>query len=209
MTINEKKPAFTLIEILLAMGIIGVSVIALLALLGQTLPAVRDVVDKTIADNALGKVDAYIQRDAIYDRRGNRETDPLTGEDLGNSFEEVFDWVDPSVALYTDIFAYNITPESTEEQDSFEKPMYYLEIVTQSERVMQDHFDEGRIAGPVFLFRLTRSTMLDDNNWDVDKMTFIPLFVRVFSLENPEDIPDDDTTAQRDVLYRYTTARQR
>ena len=58
---RDKKNAFSLIEVVLAVGIFSLALIALLGLLGSTQQSVNNVVEQTRGISVMSKVNAYLQ----------------------------------------------------------------------------------------------------------------------------------------------------
>ena len=78
--LNEKRGGFSLIEVILAMGVFTLAIVALIGLLAPTLSSVNDIVQSNRAISAVGKINGYFEN---YRPRANNET----------AFDEIYDWV--------------------------------------------------------------------------------------------------------------------
>lgn len=61
------KGGFSLVEVVLAVGVIALAVVALIGLFGPTMGSVKQVVDSNFATAAISRVNAYIQNELTYD----------------------------------------------------------------------------------------------------------------------------------------------
>lgn len=76
-----ERRAFSLMEVVLAVGVISIAVVALLGLLAPTVSSVRHIVDKDKALRLDGIVRSYIEEDLDYSGAGSISTG-LSGGDM-------------------------------------------------------------------------------------------------------------------------------
>ncbi len=196
---SPENKAFTLVEVVLAIGVIAIAVVALLGLMVPTLSSVRNVIDTSQATAAMSKFNAYLDND----------------EDLG--FNELFD----IVTAEGDYYVYEVVRDGggTEiriTDNKAEADADYRAGIAGT----------GGIVGPVFRFLLSRSSMWDVepvegeepvSKWDeIDQEAYFPIYVRVLIVQ-PELIGGQwqfPGTASSDYIDRhqilsYTTAKLR
>lgn len=77
---RTKKGGFSLIEVILAMGVFTLAIVALVGLLAPTLSSVNDIVQSNRAISAVGKINGYFEN---YRPRSPTET----------AFDEIYEWV--------------------------------------------------------------------------------------------------------------------
>lgn len=190
---NTHRRAFTLVEVVLAIGVISIAVVALLGLMIPTLSQVRNVIDTSQATAAMSKFNAYIDNEI--------------------SFTDLLDVVNEE----GDYYVYEIVRDEggTEiiiTSDRAEVDMDYRAGIAGT----------GGIVGPVFRFLLSRSAMWEDagdgaSNWDnIDQQAYYPIFIRVLIVQ-PELIggqwqftgSTDPEFIERNQILSYTTAKLR
>lgn len=190
---NSSPKAFTLVEVVLAIGVIAIAVVALLGLMIPTLSQVRNVIDTSQATAAMSKFNAYIDNDVSF-----AELLPIVNAGGDYYVYEVVSTLGGTEIVITD---------NRSEVDSD----YRAGIA-----------GTGGIVGPVFRFLLSRSAMweFDEDgvsNWDnIDEQAYFPIFVRVLIVQ-PEFIGGqwqftgsiDPEFIERNMILSYTTAKLR
>jgi len=149
------RRGFSLVEVILAMGVISVAVLALVALLAQTMPATREVIDSSKVAISVSKLRAFI--------------DQLDFEDVREQFMLP---VNPEVAdedqsahvisfttLPDDLSASNV--EQIERICAYPLLGGYVDL-TNGEDDYEDFIDQNpeQLIGPVMVFLVQRSPML-------------------------------------------------
>ena len=68
---KPNRPAFSLVEVVLAIGILSLAVVALLGLFGPTIGSVKQVVDTNLATAAVSRINAEIQNGMTWEEALN------------------------------------------------------------------------------------------------------------------------------------------
>lgn len=192
---SSSPKAFTLVEVVLAIGVIAIAIMALLGLIGPTLNQVRNVIDSSQAIAAMSKFNVYIDETLTFDE--------LFGKIGGGS---------------ADYYVYDriVTQNNI---DGIET------VVTDNLGNVNADYGNRIISGSVYRFILSRSSMWEVtvaeggnpedtvSNWDnIDEFAYFPVFVRVLLLQ-PESgqyvASANEEEIERDTILTYTTAKLR
>lgn len=69
---NVHTKGFSLVEVVLAIGVIALAVVALIGLFGPTMSSVKQVVDSNFATAAISRVNFYVQNELSFDEAFDR-----------------------------------------------------------------------------------------------------------------------------------------
>ncbi len=204
------KDGFTLVEVILAVGVIAMAIMALIGLLGTTFQQVQDVVETNQAIGVVTKVNAALDnpRTVGGEKIPNAETT--------TAFDAVYDFVknahgtNPVVLYY---FQKEINFDNLGKETSI--PVMYRAA---SDNFTQVLYNQQGGTGSVFRVEIRISNLLENQRIFVDTSTYeptdatyvagsslpdvnsyalayLPLEVRVF----PHDFSDNSLNASRDI----------
>ncbi|WP_309397948.1 type IV pilus modification PilV family protein [Cerasicoccus maritimus] len=198
------QAGFSLTEVILAVGVIAVSILALLGLFGPTMSSVRDVVDSNEANGVRTRLNAALMSDEIYEKTVN-ETSTSKFEDLGMMMENV-------------VVLYFWTERTGFGQDSPVVLKYSSDFTD-----FQEAFDGTSGAeldgGSVFVVFLEEGMQDGANTYDFEPdnlavQGYFPILVSIYAIDVGQAIARgsgglDDLNTTIDPLFSYTTAKLR
>ncbi|MGF1448077.1 MAG: hypothetical protein ACFB20_01520 [Opitutales bacterium] len=147
---------FTLSEVILATGILGVAVLALVGLMGPTLQRVETVVDTSRLVNATAKVDAFVD-------------DFVASEEPGEGFKEFYDMFGSDttmVPIYVWDEPLDLGAASSSDAQSLSDVIDYETRVTMD--FTEVPLDRNEIIGPIFVYALSRGGTGFQDDWPAD-----------------------------------------
>ncbi len=152
---NRRRPAagFTLSEVILATGILGVAVLALVGLMGPTLQRVETVVETTRLVGATAKVEAFLDDFVASDEPDQGFKNLYDRFQIEAEMVPVYVWDEP---LDLD-GATSSTAESLSDVIDYETRVSfdYREVPT----------DRNDVIGPILVFALTRGGTGFEEDW--------------------------------------------
>lgn len=203
------RQGFSLVEVVLAIGVLAVAITALLGLLGPTLMAVKNVVDTNKATASMGSIDSFIQDQT--------------------PFNTVYGWLDGADAIES---LYVITV-----QDDLDSVNTRTVVLPEGE--LEASPDRQNIIGTSFLVNLSKSRLLDgqvvafptDTNptppvyeYGANRgaalpadpndfaLAYIPILVEIYrvNIAPSGPLPDPEVDAnENNLILTYTTAKNR
>jgi len=63
----DNNKGFSLVEVVLAIGVLSLAIVSLLGLFGPIMSSVKNVVDHNLAATTVSKINTYIQRENTWD----------------------------------------------------------------------------------------------------------------------------------------------
>ncbi|GHC00100.1 type IV pilus modification PilV family protein [Cerasicoccus arenae] len=197
-TSRAHTPGFSLFEVVLAVGVLSVSILALLGLFGPTMSSVRDVVDSNEANGVRTRLNTALMTDEIYDAYAGL-SDPAT------RFGEFAATLTPPTANTPSLlFFWN-------ERKDVNSPL----IPTFKENL--NDFDITLSEGSAFVVALEQGMQGGTSTYDfsdVSNQGHFPILVSIYAvpasdLEN-KSIEEFKTMVNTvDPLFIYTTAKLR
>jgi prepilin-type N-terminal cleavage/methylation domain-containing protein len=185
----RSQRGFTLAEVILATGILGVAVLALVGLMAPTLSQVEEVVETSRLVNATAKVEAFLDDYVADPERGFEDLyDRLSGGD----FVPIYVWDEPVGA-----------PTST---DSAEVLADAVNFETRVSIDFADIPDRSDIVGPILVFALNRDGTGFEDNWEPNAilMTSMTARAEIHTLKGnpPQEFSDAayDESTFREVI---------
>lgn len=150
---NERKAGFSLIEVILAIGVLSLAVLALLGLFAPTLTAVKEVVDTNISQSVLTRI--------------NYELDTA-------DFDDVYDWALSGKFL----FVWHQQTDPNDPDGSLE--IRISELKSDLDKAVEDSLIDG---SPFFALIAQGGSRDYDWNEGRDMEGFVPVSVYIFSAE--------------------------
>jgi len=89
------RVGFSLMEVILAIGVLSLAILSLLGLFGPTMASVKNVMDRSAATGVMSQINAYLQTNAVTDASG----DPLPLSEQVN-FQNATQWARSGNVLY-------------------------------------------------------------------------------------------------------------
>lgn len=203
---------FSLTEVILAVGVIAVSILALLGLFGPTMTSVRDVVDSNEANGVRTRLNAALMSDEIYNN--------LSG-------------VDPDDTDKFGTFAMNELGSGAGTNNRAPKMLYFWNtrsdyenrspaVLTYSDDIsdFQTDFTSGNIeGGAVYVVALEQGMQGGTNSYEfttdfIDSQGYFPILVSIYSVEPAQATTANEANLRNLVnttkpLFSYTTAKLR
>lgn len=209
---------FSLTEVILAVGVIAVSILALLGLFGPTMSSVRDVVDSNEANGVRTRLNAALMSDEIYNVLGIDQADPEKfrrfakdhlGEGSGTNAR-----APQLLYFWNKRTAYDGTPPQL---------VYSADV-----KKFEDDYNAGDVeGGTAYVVALEEGMQSGSNPYNFDSDTFIdsqgyfPILVSIFSVDPAQVTAAKENTADENgfslrglvnttkPLFSYTTAKLR
>lgn len=180
---------FTLVEVVLAIAVMSLAVVALLGLLVPTLSSVRNVIDTSQATAAMSKFNAHIDNEV--------------------DFDTLLLAVNNDPANRQSYFVYEILRDINTGTTE-------IKVVpgTSVSQVNSDYSDQ-QIVGPIFRFVLNRSSIwnsADYNSPNIDEQAYFPIFIQVLLAEHDGtgfSTSVEESAIERFKILSYTTAKLR
>lgn len=188
---------FTLVEVVLAIAVMSLAVVALLGLLVPTLSSVRNVIDTSQATAAMSKFNAHIDNEV--------------------DFDTLLLAVNNDPANRQSYFVYEILRDiNTGTTEIKVVPTTEIKVVpgTSVSQVNSDYSDQ-QIVGPIFRFVLNRSSIwnsADYNSPNIDEQAYFPIFIQVLLAEHDGtgfSTSVEESAIERFKILSYTTAKLR
>ena len=158
---GNNAAGFTLVEVVLAIGVLSVAVLALLGMFTPTMNNVQNVINSDFAVSSTGSISAYFQRTAL------------------NNFDDVKDLVtSASETTPGDTFLYIYVRKDNQMEDIF---------ITTSKEELRSDLVKGNMSGG--LLRVEIYKMVSDYDYgNIDKEAYIPMMLKIYAPEpsNPE-----------------------
>jgi len=183
---RKSNAGFSLFEVVLAVGVLAVSILALLGLFGPTMSSVRDVVDASEASSVLTRLNAALMSDEIYQKIPS------------NTFENF------AAALPVQLFFW-------QERAQLDGP---LELKYSADR-SDIPSDFSVIAGQAFIVTMERGVQtggVDEYDFGtVADQGYFPILVSIYAVPVGElvALSVNDFVAESEPILSYTTAKLR
>ncbi|WP_309384218.1 type IV pilus modification PilV family protein [Cerasicoccus frondis] len=193
---SQRTSGFSLTEVILAVGVIAVSILALLGLFGPTMSSVRDVVDSNEANGVRTRLNAALMSDEIYDRvSGGGDFESLAGQ-LGGGVELYF-WTERQ----------SMTSDSP-------LVLKYSESLSDFTSAMAAGSVDG---GSIFVVTLEEGMQGGANPYAFGQVAvqgYFPIFVSIYAADIGMVLAEgqggvDTLVDSSDPLFSYTTAKLR
>jgi len=204
-SVSRRSPVsgFSLFEVVLAVGVLSISILALLGLFGPTMSSVRDVVDSNEANGVRTRLNAALMSDEIYTK---------LGMDQATRFEDFAGLLqDPTGGSRSPRLLY-FWNERVETQDP----------ITLEYAANTGAFDDqwlNKVEGSAFVVALERGLQGEDDtrNYDfgtVQSQGHFPILVSIYPVSPSDFINKDEgdfVTMVETVepVFTYTTAKLR
>ena len=225
---NRARAAFTLIEVVLAIGIFLVTVLALVGLLGPTLQSVDEVEKTDEVASVVNTVNAFLQNSPEIATSGDSKFEAIykAVEDGGHATLFVYRWYEddgggnkaPNVRLEIgfgagengNVGADSIVNSVDATFADAAGPIYRV-VLTPSSVIPEDHVtDNGEDAYP--RYSLEKPVSSDDPTDSVYPEGYFAMEVRIFAEDPPgpngtfDQASDLAALADREPLFTYNTA---
>ncbi len=198
----NRRSGFSLFEVVLAVGILSISILALLGLFGPTMSSVRDVVDSNEANGVRTRLNAALMSDEIYNELG------LTGN--ANPYRSF-------AAMLTDPTSGGRTPKYLyfwAERQDVNQPLV-LEYSDNLGAFSQSKLDV--VEGNAFVVALERGMQGGTKKYDfndIDQQGYFPILVSIYAvpatdLLNRSEADFDAMVSKVDPVFTYTAAKLR
>lgn len=173
---QKTKKAFTLIEVVLAVGILSLAILSLLMMFGPTMKTVNETIAANEASAVVGAFDSFLQKSVSEDA------------DSTGVFEgTVPDWIDSQTPFYV----YG-TEDGAGEKDI---------IVTMNASDVQQAITNGELIGNVL--RVQMDYLASGYDYaDITNQAYLPMVVSVYTVPDPFNNPSGGGA----VVLTYTTA---
>lgn len=187
------KRAFSLVEVVLAIGVLSLAVVALLGLFGPTIGSVKQVVDSNLATAAVTRINTQIQRELDW----GTARDATRGESLFYIWKRQATSGGPIELVMSD-------PDSTTGTLSDE---------TSNATVTTD-LSNGTLIGTPLVVTFQPGMSGQYNFDNVDDEGYFPILVNIYAIE-PSLIGTGSYSdragieANLDPIFTYTTAKNR
>lgn len=200
---RTRNPGFSLFEVVLAVGVLSISILALLGLFGPTMSSVRDVVDSNEANSVRTRLNSSLMSDQIYEAFG-------IGDNVTTRFNTLAGMLsDPTAQSRSPVFLY-----FWNERDGSDDPL----ILKYSRDPASDMTMEN-VEGTAFVVALEQGMQGGSQPYDFDpdevrEQGHFPILVSIYSVA-PTDLmnktPAQFTTMVEtvDPVFTYTTAKLR
>lgn len=169
-----RRDAFTLVEVVLAVGILGLAVVALLGMFGPTANNIRQVILTNEAINVTPRIYDFIEQ-------SEEMGIDFDGDTLTNNFETMHDWVDVgagnnrgALLAFTTLLAENsntkVTHIGVADQDLADAIVASIQGTnygTMTGSNLDDYVGyvpQGRVEGPVFRIEFEPTLAVGDVN---------------------------------------------
>lgn len=223
-TCPHSRSGFTLVEVVLAIGVLSVAVLALIGLFGPTVTAVRDVVDADAVGSVVSKVNAVLR---------STDTDPNDNEIEGMTFGEAFDFTASDTGEFFFFTSRNQNPDGSFDQPQLHFVQNNTAGQTYLQRFLPSSGNSDLIEGSAFLVVFQKANVGSGgatytySSSDRDNAGYVPIYITIFQVDpenlNPANsvLPDigyrdnridfgsTENLTEADVLINYTTAKTR
>lgn len=188
---SPRRRGFTLVEVVLAVGVLSLSVVALLGLFGPTMGSVKNVVDRSGALAVADQLNAELMSNQIYRSIGTAEN-PETFTDFADKLK--------AAGAADTLFLYAWREYASAPSDTAPQNLNELKVKISS--VKPTAADLPRIDGTVYLLMLNRGLSGEYNFNDVATSAYFPIAVSIFELSGDKLTSD---TLSGTVLTAYAT----
>lgn len=206
---RARNVGFSLMEVILAIGVLSLAILALLGLFAPTMTSVKNVIDRNEATGIMTKVNAFLQTNDPNAGAGGR---------INVNFGNVVNWANAGHVLY----AWN-----SQEIDAGTGALgpNQLQIAADTNLLSTD-FRDGKIESSVFIIVLSRARFGNFNYpyGNANTEGYVPMTVSIYVVDT-ERVANGQVTAVVDqnglnedasngiseasLLISYTTAKVR
>lgn len=194
-----QKKAFSLVEVVLAIGVLSVAIIALLGLFAPTMTSVKGVLDRNRATAVMTQVNAFLRTDIT---QGPQLTD----------FDDVYEWASDGHVLYIWEF-----------QEDIDKPLEWKIERDEDLNPFENDFDDGGVEGNLYVVIISNASLDFDYAIPVDDAAYVPMKIAIYGVApdfvlsqnfnvefDNEGISDNsDGVSDANLLFSYTAVRNR
>lgn len=203
---QKQNFGFSLFEVVLAVGVLSVSILALLGLFGPTMASVKDVVDNNEANGVRTRLNAALMSDEIYKVYGLDTALSTRFTDFAEALNDpAADPRDPLILYFW------------QERDQLESPLVL--VYTNDPKSGDEQMDLSEVEGSAFIVALERGMQSGTaaQKYDFDDVAnqgHFPILVSIYPVAPGDMIsktPADFVTLvnETEPLFTYTTAKLR
>jgi prepilin-type N-terminal cleavage/methylation domain-containing protein len=205
---GDNRKGFSLVEVVLAIGVLAVAITALLGLLGPTLLAVKNVVDTNKATASMGTIDSFIQDQTPF----NTVYGWLDGNDAIKSVF-VFTVQDDLDSVNTRTVVWDPDTGAFADRQNIIGTSFLVNL--SKSRLLDGQvvaFPTDTVPDPPdYEYGANRGAALpaDPNNF---ALAYIPILVEIYRVNVAPvgPLPDPDVDAnENNLILTYTTAKNR
>ncbi len=183
-TFSRRPRAFSLIEVVLAIGVLSLAVVAMLGLFAPTMGSVKEVVDGNKATALVGMINSKVNNDMDYD-----DVTPVGTADLY------------AYAWERDMGDGTIDIVMSEPQTGQPGRTTVVNADGGTSNVNEPSDDRANMAGPAFVVKFERLTLDGYDYADTDTEAYVPFLVTIYQLDmdarfntaNPEQSLNEST----------------
>ncbi len=188
-----KKTGFTLIEVVLAIGVLSIAILALVGLMGPALSSARDAIDANQASGIISKVNTFVQTGVMHTSAGATPMD-------FNAFAQKV-----STGRW-ELFAYTVRPdpekpsvERISERGAFREAVNRTEVEGQAIMVVLKPY---RPAGD--------GKLIPEEDWkNTSTMAYLPVEITVYTLPQYDVDNIDAQEMKQHELLSYVAIKNR
>jgi type II secretory pathway pseudopilin PulG len=168
---RKRRPGFSLVEVVLALGVVAAAVLALIGILGATFTSAREIALQHRAINAVSQIDGALQS-------ANGIVGLQKGDPGDSPFNRIFKALGDKGALdgknFVDLFVYQKTLETSDKKLTPSVPVIYLPSGGQFSlsEAKSDSKHDGIDTASVFRVRVRLSQLLKDKLYKLDPSTY-------------------------------------
>lgn len=164
-TVHYRRKAFTLIEVVIAVGVLSIAILTLIGLLGSTFTQVEEVVQTNRALSVIQAVNAAL--DAPQTIAGDKI---LEGEKGMPDFDRLYPILSRAVDRKVILFFYTIEVKNDKGSTGIIPIIRY----SSGGNFTQDEYIEQNGFGPIFRVELSISKLLEKQQIELDTKEAIP-----------------------------------
>jgi len=185
---ERTKKAFTLIEVVLAVGILSLAILSLLMMFGPTMKTVNETIAANEASAVIGAFDTFLQNSVSED------ADP-TGVFEGT----IPDWIDAQTPFY--VYGVEYSKYSKEYSKYGENEIIVTLESNDIRQAITDGEKKVRLIGNVLRVQMDYLASGYDYS-DIANQAYLPMVVRIYTVPDPYNNPSQGGA----VVLTYTTA---
>lgn len=220
----RRRIGFTLTEVVLAVGVLSLAIVALVGLFGPTMGAVKEVIDRSGALAVADQVNSKLLSDEIYTALGN-QTSPtrfsdFAGQLIVRSGGNVASIPTTPKGRAGVLYAWKQFNPNRSEVGNVDLTLW--PTVTNDDARGRP-FDLGALDGSVYLVLMERGLQQGTNQYtfpgDVDNSAYFPILVSIYEapmnlISTGLDLPEAELRNYANglrgkPLFQYTTAKLR
>lgn len=212
---SSRASGFSLFEVVLAVGVLSISILALLGLFGPTMSSVRDVVDSNEANSVRTRLNSAFMSDEIYKAFGTDQAD--------GRFETFAGQLnDPTASNRAPLFIYfwNERDDLNDNDEIYDPVVLNYSVNPKTDTATARQMDLTKVEGSAFVVALEQGMQGGSQPYDFSDPDFVkeqghfPILVSIYSVA-PTDLLNKnaadftDMVNKVDPVFSYTTAKLR